>query len=113
MRNCYIDFSLPKSKLRCPGQHETVRILKDFAKDVDCFLCRFIMSRLYDTIEPSVIDEQMLNEAVEEQGPKGEAGRIAKQEGIDFGDVLYLRLDFKSKILEYSFSENCQFFRPI
>ena len=65
------------------------------------------MSRLYDTIEPSVIDEQMLNEAVEEQGPKGEAGRIAKQEGIDFGDVLYLRLDFKSKIVEYSFSENC------
>lgn len=55
------------------------------------------MSRLYDTIEPSVIDEQMLKNAVEEQGPKGEAGRIAKQEGIDFGDVLSLRLDFKSR----------------
>ena len=55
------------------------------------------MSRLYDTIEPSVIDEQMLKDAVEEQGPKGEAGRIAKQEGIDFGDVLSLRLDFKSR----------------
>ncbi|XP_022802864.1 dynein regulatory complex subunit 3-like [Stylophora pistillata] len=54
------------------------------------------MSRLYDTIEPSVIDEQMLKNAVEEQGPKGEAGRIAKQEGIDFGDVLSLRLDFKN-----------------
>lgn len=54
------------------------------------------MSRLYDTIEPSVIDEQMLKDAVEEQGPKGEAGRIAKQEGIDFGDVLSLRLDFKN-----------------
>lgn len=55
------------------------------------------MSRLYDTIEPSVIDEQMLKNAIEEQGPKGEAGRIAKQEGIDFGDVLSLRLDFKSR----------------
>ncbi|XP_068761038.1 dynein regulatory complex subunit 3-like [Montipora capricornis] len=54
------------------------------------------MSRLYDTIEPSVIDEQMLKDAVEEQGPKGEAGRIAKQEGIDFGDVHSLRLDFKN-----------------
>lgn len=54
------------------------------------------MSRLYDTIEPSVIDEQMLKNAVEEQGPKGEAGRIAKQEGIDFADVLSLRLDFKN-----------------
>ena len=57
------------------------------------------MSRLYDTIEPSVIDEQMLKDAVEEQGPKSEAGRIAKQEGIDFGDVLSLRLDFKSRCL--------------
>jgi len=55
------------------------------------------MSRLYDTIEPAVIDEQMLKNAVEEQGPKGEAGRIAKQEGIDFADVISLRLDFKSK----------------
>ena len=55
------------------------------------------MSRLYDTIEPSVIDEQMLKNAVEEQGPKGEAGRIAKQEGIDFADVISLRLDFKSR----------------
>lgn len=55
------------------------------------------MSRLYDTIEPSVIDEQMLKNAVEKQGPKGEAGRIAKQEGIDFADVISLRLDFKSR----------------
>ena len=55
------------------------------------------MSRLYDTIEPSVIDEQMLKEAVEDQGPKGEAGRIAKQEGIDFDTVLALRLDYRSK----------------
>ena len=41
----------------------------------------------------------MLKDAVEEQGPKSEAGRIAKQEGIDFGDVLSLRLDFKSRCL--------------
>eukprot|EP00794_Sanderia_malayensis_P009065 gene9065-10033_t len=54
------------------------------------------MSRLYDTVEPSVIDEQMLLQCVEEQGPKGEAGKIAKKEGIDFADVLYLRLDFKN-----------------
>lgn len=55
------------------------------------------MSRLYDTVEPAVIDEEMLKKAVEEQGPKEEAGKIAKQEGIDFGDVLSLRLDFLSK----------------
>ncbi|XP_060081778.1 dynein regulatory complex subunit 3-like [Ylistrum balloti] len=52
------------------------------------------MSRLYDTVEPAVVDEDMLKRAVEEQGPKDEAGKIAKAEGIDFGDVLSLRLDF-------------------
>ena len=55
------------------------------------------MSRLYDTVEPTVIDEEMLQKAVEEQGPKEEAGRIAKLEGIDFSDVEGVRLDFKSK----------------
>nr|XP_054762635.1 dynein regulatory complex subunit 3-like [Lytechinus pictus] len=54
------------------------------------------MSRLYDTVEPSVVDEIMLQKAVEEQGPKEEAGRIAKAEGIDFTDVTQLRLDFKN-----------------
>lgn len=43
-----------------------------------------------------MIDEAMLQNAVEEQGPKREAGRIAKQEGIDFKDVLQLRLDFRN-----------------
>ncbi|XP_052781894.1 dynein regulatory complex subunit 3-like [Mya arenaria] len=57
------------------------------------------MSRLYDTVEPSVIDEDMLQKAVEEQGPKDEAGKIAKSEGIDFADVTSLRLEFKN-ILE-------------
>ncbi|ELU11198.1 hypothetical protein CAPTEDRAFT_50053, partial [Capitella teleta] len=54
------------------------------------------MSRLYDTVEPSVVDEEMLQKAVEEQGPKEEAGKIAKDEGIDFGEVKKLRLDFKN-----------------
>ncbi|XP_041085644.1 dynein regulatory complex subunit 3 [Polyodon spathula] len=54
------------------------------------------MSRLYDTIEPSVVDEELLKKAVEEQGPKDQAGRIAKEEGIHFRDVTHLRLDFKN-----------------
>lgn len=59
------------------------------------------MSRLYDTVEPAVIDEDMLKKAVEEQGPKEEAGKIAKSEGIDFGDVESLRLDFSSMYIFY------------
>ncbi|XP_065900080.1 dynein regulatory complex subunit 3-like [Dysidea avara] len=54
------------------------------------------MSRLYDTIEPSVIDEALLHQCIEEQGPDGEAGRIAKSEGIDFKEVLELRLSYKN-----------------
>lgn len=52
--------------------------------------------RLHDTIEPTVITEEMVTSAVEDQGPKGMAGRILKDEGINFLDVKALRLDFKS-----------------
>lgn len=51
---------------------------------------------MYDTAEPNVIDDEMLRNAVEEQGPREEAGRIAKMEGISFKDVTSLRLDFKN-----------------
>ncbi|XP_033023731.1 dynein regulatory complex subunit 3 [Lacerta agilis] len=54
------------------------------------------MSRMYDSIEPNVIDEEMLQKAVEEQGPKEEAGILAKKEGINFKDVLALQLDFRN-----------------
>lgn len=55
------------------------------------------MSHLYDTIEPNVINEALLRQCIVEQGPEGEAGRLAKQEGIDFVEVTQLRLDFQSK----------------
>ncbi|XP_053222176.1 dynein regulatory complex subunit 3 isoform X2 [Podarcis raffonei] len=54
------------------------------------------MSRLYDSIEPNVIDDEMLQKAVEEQGPQEEAGLLAKKEGINFKDVLALQLDFRN-----------------
>ncbi|XP_077172879.1 dynein regulatory complex subunit 3 [Paroedura picta] len=53
-------------------------------------------SRLYDSIEPNVIDDDMLQSAVEEQGPKEEAGQLAKREGINFKDVKELQLDFRN-----------------
>jgi hypothetical protein len=55
------------------------------------------MSRLYDTVEPSVIDDAMLKKAIEEQGPQEEAGIIARREGIAYNEVINLRLDFRSK----------------
>ncbi|KAJ7305978.1 hypothetical protein JRQ81_010344 [Phrynocephalus forsythii] len=53
-------------------------------------------SRLYDSIEPNVINEEMLQKAVEEQGPQEEAGQLAKKEGINFKDVKELQLDFRN-----------------
>ncbi|XP_063171018.1 dynein regulatory complex subunit 3 [Candoia aspera] len=54
------------------------------------------MSRFYDSIEPNVINEEMLQKAVEEQGPQEEAGQLAKKEGINFKDVKALQLDFRN-----------------
>ncbi|KAF6773275.1 hypothetical protein AHF37_08070 [Paragonimus kellicotti] len=54
------------------------------------------MSRLYDTVEPSVVDRVMLEKAIYEQGPKGEAGTIAKKEGVMMENVLSLRLDYQN-----------------
>jgi len=54
------------------------------------------MNRLYDTVEPTVIDEDLLKQCIEEQGTASEAGRIAKKEGLDFSEVESLRLDFKN-----------------
>lgn len=55
------------------------------------------MSRPYDSMDPKVMDDDMLKAAVGEQGPQEEAGQLAKQEGILFKDVLSLQLDFQSK----------------
>ena len=57
------------------------------------------MSRLYDTVEPSVIDDVMLKTAIEEQGPKEEAGNIARKDGISYDEVREIRLDFKSRLI--------------
>ncbi|XP_008050464.1 dynein regulatory complex subunit 3 [Carlito syrichta] len=54
------------------------------------------MNRLCDSMEPRVMDDDMLKLAVGEQGPQEEAGQLAKQEGILFKDVLSLQLDFQN-----------------
>ncbi|CAH8872027.1 unnamed protein product [Trichobilharzia szidati] len=54
------------------------------------------MSRLYDTVEPTVIDKQLLHDAVFSSLRKGNVGELAKQDGINFENVLHLRLDYKN-----------------
>ncbi|CAH8676673.1 Dynein regulatory complex subunit 3 [Schistosoma haematobium] len=54
------------------------------------------MSRLYDNYEPTVIDKQLLNDAVFSLLQKGTVSELAKQDGIHFENVTHLRLDYKN-----------------
>jgi hypothetical protein len=49
----------------------------------------------YTTIEPTVIDEELIRKAINEQ-LNPEVAEIAKKEGVDPEEVEYLRLDYKS-----------------
>ncbi|XP_072734572.1 dynein regulatory complex subunit 3 [Ciconia boyciana] len=55
------------------------------------------MSQLYNSIEPNVIDDEMLQKAVEEQCPE-DIGKLAKREGINFKDVTELQLSFRNTL---------------
>ena len=45
----------------------------------------------YNSIEPTVIDEELLKKAVLEN-----ASEVAKKEGVEHHEVLTLRLDYRS-----------------
>uniref|UniRef100_A0A8C3JBU0 Dynein regulatory complex subunit 3 n=1 Tax=Calidris pygmaea TaxID=425635 RepID=A0A8C3JBU0_9CHAR len=53
------------------------------------------MSDIYNDIEPNVIDDEMVQKAIEEQFPE-DIGKIAKREGINFKDVTELQLSFRN-----------------
>ncbi|KFW87896.1 Leucine-rich repeat-containing protein 48, partial [Phalacrocorax carbo] len=53
------------------------------------------MSQLYDSIEPNVIDDEMVQKAIEEQCPE-DIRELAKREGINFKDVKELQLSFRN-----------------
>ncbi|NXO01930.1 DRC3 protein, partial [Rhinopomastus cyanomelas] len=53
------------------------------------------MSQLYNNSEPNVIDDEMVQKAIEEQYP-ADIAQIAKKEGIDFKDVTELQLSFQN-----------------
>lgn len=50
--------------------------------------------------EPQVIDHYMIEKCLEEQGLKGEAGRLARLEGIPWNEVEKIRLEFMSSYIK-------------
>merc|ERR1712228_378292 len=72
-----------------------------FESDFDCLTdtTSGVKNKVFEKmtqVEPAVIDNDMLRQAVEDQGPVGEAGKIAKQEGVPYSAVTSLRLDFRN-----------------
>lgn len=62
--------------------------------------------------EPKVIDNAILEKCIEEQGPTGEAGRLAREEGIPLDEVEQIRLEFLSRIsriYEYNLNNELNF----
>ncbi|XP_032861805.2 dynein regulatory complex subunit 3 isoform X3 [Tyto alba] len=53
------------------------------------------MNQFYNSIEPNVIDDKMVQKAVEEQCPE-DIRKLVKREGIDFKDVTELQLSFRN-----------------
>lgn len=47
--------------------------------------------------EPGVVSNDMLTEAILEQGHKGEAGRLARMEQVQLECITVIRLEFQSK----------------
>uniref|UniRef100_A0A1B6DVQ0 Dynein axonemal assembly factor 1 homolog n=1 Tax=Clastoptera arizonana TaxID=38151 RepID=A0A1B6DVQ0_9HEMI len=45
-------------------------------------------------IEPNVIDMKMIEEAIKDQSPKGQAGILIEQDGYDLKEIHYIRLEF-------------------
>ena len=56
--------------------------------------------------QPILMDEELVQKAVDEQTPRDQGGRIARAEGIHLNEVLTIRLDFKRKknIIQISIS---------
>lgn len=52
--------------------------------------------------EPKVINNALLEKCVIEQGPTGEAGRLAEMEKIPLEEVAQIRLEFMSTYLNFS-----------
>lgn len=52
-------------------------------------------------IQPGVIDMKIIQEAVKEQGPKGEARNLIEEEGYDLKEIANMRLEFLSKVETY------------
>jgi hypothetical protein len=74
-----------------------VHLRNHFVDEQECTIDISHNMASYNTIEPTVIEEDLLRKSVNEQAT-GDAAEIARKEGIDPTEVVCLRLDYKSKL---------------
>lgn len=51
---------------------------------------------LQEFVQPRVINQDMLINLIIEQGPKGEAGRLFFEDGINLDEIEEIRIEFRS-----------------
>lgn len=54
------------------------------------------LQAIHKDLEPGVINDEMLERLILEQGFKGEAGRLARLEPIDYEKITVLRIEFQN-----------------
>lgn len=51
---------------------------------------------IYKDLEPGIINNQLLENLIIEQGPKGEAGRLFRLQNINFDVITVIRIEFQN-----------------
>lgn len=54
------------------------------------------MSQFFSNVEPNIIDDEMVQKAIEEKCPE-DLGELARQENVNVKAVTQLQLSFKSE----------------
>lgn len=68
---------------------------------------KIIKKIIYKELEPSVLNESIITNAILEQSPEGEAGRIFRSAEIQYDKITVLRLEFLSELnFKHKLSKN-------
>lgn len=59
---------------------------------------KIIKKIIYKELEPSVLNQEIITNAIYDQGPDGEAGRLFRNMEIQHDKVTVLRLEFLSEL---------------
>lgn len=68
---------------------------------VVCPLSQFLAMSYYSIVEPSVIDEELLKKAIQQQYQGSETDPFRDASNLDPSEITTLRLDYKSSVSSF------------